>query len=504
MSRVTLFDRVPISGVKETRDGYLVALPRAGRTGIQIYKGSELMRPDLGDVAVYRPPEEVFHADAMRSLANKPVTLAHPPVPVTPANWSRYAKGHSGEEIVRDGASVRVPLMLADAAAINAFHDGVRELSIGYSTDLQWTPGFTQDGEPYDAVQTKIEANHIALVKRARGGDRLRFGDADGAFCPECGGKMQANDERLTCADCGYSTKGEPMNDADFTEKQRGKLAETGAAMPDGSFPIRNRSDLSNAIHAVGRAKNYDAAKRHIIKRARALGAESDLPADWTKSDTHDGFTPSRYGETKMTAVVIVDGARVEVADELSKAVVEKHISQLHGAAVDLKDKLDKSEADRIEAERKKVTAEDALRSATDSKDGEIAVLRRQLADAQVTPEKLDAMLAERLDVIEKSRPVLGDSFDFKGKNISDMRRAVVAARLGDAAKGMSDEGVNGAFAAIAVGGGSTAHGGSRALADALSHQAASMPTNIADAREKAANERDARLRDAWRTPKTA
>jgi uncharacterized protein len=495
MSRVSLFDRVPISGVKETKDGYLVALPRAGRTGIQIYKGAELMRPDLGDVAVLRPEEEVFHADAMRSLANKPVTLAHPPVPVTPANWSRYAKGHSGEEIVRDGDSVRVPLMLADAAAISAFHDGVRELSIGYSTDLQWTPGVTKDGDPYDAVQTKIEANHIALVKRARGGDRLRFGDGDAAYCPECGGKMESRDQRLTCADCGYSTKGEPMNDADFTEKQRGKLAETGAAMPDGSFPIRNRSDLENAIHAVGRAKNYDAAKRHIIKRAKALGAEADLPDDWKKSSTTtDGFLSRKYGANKMPAIVVIDGASIEVADELSKAVVEKHISNLHGAAVDLKHKLDKSEADRIEAERKNVTAEDALRSVTDSKDGEIAVLRRQLSDAQITPQKLDAMLAERLDVIEKSRPVLGDSFDFKGKSIGEMRRAVVSARLGDAAKTMSDEGINGAFAAIALTGASTSHGGARALADALSHQAASMPTN----------ERDARLRDAWRAPKTA
>jgi hypothetical protein len=51
--------------------------------------------------------------------------------------------------------------------------------------------------------------------------------------------------------------------------------------MPDGSFPIVNRTDLGNAIQSVGRASNYDAARRHIIGRARALGAIDMLPEDW-------------------------------------------------------------------------------------------------------------------------------------------------------------------------------------------------------------------------------
>ena len=45
-----------------------------------------------------------------------------------------------------------------------------------------------------------------------------------------------------------------------------------GQTMADGSFPIRNASDLSNAKHDVGRAKNPEAARRWINKRARDLG----------------------------------------------------------------------------------------------------------------------------------------------------------------------------------------------------------------------------------------
>lgn len=71
---------------------------------------------------------------------------------------------------------------------------------------------------------------------------------------------------------------------AAFSQGQRDKLATKGQALPDGSFPIRNSADLKNAIHAFGRAKNPAAAKRHIIKRARALGLTSELPEGWISS----------------------------------------------------------------------------------------------------------------------------------------------------------------------------------------------------------------------------
>lgn len=69
-----------------------------------------------------------------------------------------------------------------------------------------------------------------------------------------------------------------------FSADQRKKLASSGAAMSGGSYPIRNEEDLKNAIQAVGRAKNYAAARKHIISRAKALGLTSLLPEDWTSS----------------------------------------------------------------------------------------------------------------------------------------------------------------------------------------------------------------------------
>jgi len=67
----------------------------------------------------------------------------------------------------------------------------------------------------------------------------------------------------------------------DFSEEKRKQLADKGHALPDGSFPIENVKDLHNAIQSIGRAKNPAEAKAHIIRRAKALKAESALPEDW-------------------------------------------------------------------------------------------------------------------------------------------------------------------------------------------------------------------------------
>lgn len=77
------------------------------------------------------------------------------------------------------------------------------------------------------------------------------------------------------------SEAGDTLELKDFSTDKRDKLAKSGKALPDGSFPIENVSDLHNAIQAIGRAKNPAQAKDHIIKRAKALGAEGELPEGW-------------------------------------------------------------------------------------------------------------------------------------------------------------------------------------------------------------------------------
>ena len=66
-----------------------------------------------------------------------------------------------------------------------------------------------------------------------------------------------------------------------FSEDKRTSMAEAGTAMPDGSYPIASETDLRNAVQAFGRAKDKEATKKHIMKRAKELGKENLIPANW-------------------------------------------------------------------------------------------------------------------------------------------------------------------------------------------------------------------------------
>lgn len=67
-------------------------------------------------------------------------------------------------------------------------------------------------------------------------------------------------------------------------EKEREKLEKEGKAMAGGRFPVRNVSDLKNAIKLVG---NSDLSKDEVMKflkrRAKDLGAENEIPESWNE-----------------------------------------------------------------------------------------------------------------------------------------------------------------------------------------------------------------------------
>lgn len=173
-------DFAPLAGTRVTTDGYLVAEVRCARTGCQDYQASDLGLDGGGIVSVYRPEEVVFDKASLATFAGKPVTLNHPPEPVTAENWKSYAIGDVGNEIARDGEFVKVPLKLMDATAIQAVLDGTREISMGYTTGFELRDGTAPDGKKYQAVQTgPIRVNHLAIVPRARGGSQLRIGDSE-------------------------------------------------------------------------------------------------------------------------------------------------------------------------------------------------------------------------------------------------------------------------------------------------------------------------------------
>ena len=163
--------------VRKSSEGYLAARPRVARTGLQTYSGKEVGKPELAKVVVYRPHDEVMAEESMRTFIHRPVTDNHPAELVTAQNWKDHAVGTVGHGIVRDGEFVRADMVIYDAATIAAVEGGKAELSVGYTADLDFTAGKTEDGLSFDAIQKNIRVNHVAVVNAARGGKQLRIGD---------------------------------------------------------------------------------------------------------------------------------------------------------------------------------------------------------------------------------------------------------------------------------------------------------------------------------------
>lgn len=171
------------SSIRKTADGFALFTARVARGGnVQLYLGDEIGRPDMPVVRVYRAPEQVFRQDAMASYSGVPITIGHPKAGVTAANWKDVARGEVGEDVIRDGEFVRVPMMLRDQRAIEEVERGTRELSAGYTAEITFTDGVSPSGEPYDACMTDLKQNHVAIVKSARGGAELRIGDEQGRW----------------------------------------------------------------------------------------------------------------------------------------------------------------------------------------------------------------------------------------------------------------------------------------------------------------------------------
>jgi uncharacterized protein len=177
MPTVRRYHRIALdaTGATRTQQGFLRVPARLTRTGIFLYRRADgTIRREL------RLPDEVFKPGSMASFGLAPLTLDHPPEPVTAANVAKYRVGTVGEAIRRDGDFMATDIVIQDAKAIEAVEAGKQEISNGYECDLDETPG-TYNGEKYDAIQRAIVGNHCAIVDRGRAGPdcRLRMDAAD-------------------------------------------------------------------------------------------------------------------------------------------------------------------------------------------------------------------------------------------------------------------------------------------------------------------------------------
>lgn len=117
-----------------------------------------------------------------------------------------------------------------------------------------------------------------------------------------------------------------------ITPATRTRAADQGEAMKDGSFPIRDGADLRRAIQAFGRAKDKGAAKRHIIRRARALDKVELLPDTWRVLALKEfpGQPAAPAVEPEDETIVPVPVAASAALEETLAKKAERHNATAH------------------------------------------------------------------------------------------------------------------------------------------------------------------------------
>jgi hypothetical protein len=236
-----------------------------------------------------------------------------------------------------------------------------------------------------------------------------------------------------------------------------------------------------------------------IVDRGRA-GSEcrigdgarcSSLPADVfelltderTYSDGSRGHKTERNepklqdgDKTVATKTILRDGFSIEVTDQ-----AEVYIGKLEDRAKELTDKLTASD-----------TKVGELTATVSTKDGEIAALNQKLKDAEVSPAKLEQLAADRAALVASVK-ALDANIVTDGKSEAEIRKTVVSARLGDAAKDMDDAAISGAFKVLTT----------DVKVDPVRNALSGGVVNVGDAKaefEKAREKQIAALRDAHKS----
>lgn len=102
------------------------------------------------------------------------------------------------------------------------------------------------------------------------------------------------------------------LGKADTSAAGRRKAAASGAAMPDGSYPIKTKADLRKAIRAVGRGgADHDKIRKHVMTRAKALGLEAMVPTNWNSDGSLKTTTKADEGGDAAPAEIVTKAEQV-------------------------------------------------------------------------------------------------------------------------------------------------------------------------------------------------
>lgn len=204
--------------------------------------------------------------------------------------------------------------------------------------------------------------------------------------------------------------------------------------------------------------------------------------------NTRIGDDASAWG---ASPIPVSDQQEDPMSDTLKTVVLGDKAVQIAAADAPTLDAYKAAEAKRLADAQATHDAAMALKDAALAK----AEAERDAAQAKVlTDAALDARVAARASLVATARRIVGD-VTTDGLSDAAIRKAVVAAKIGDAATGKSDAYIDARFDVLAEDAGK---------ADPVANAMLNAPVNLGDAKaqaEAARHDYHAALRDAWKAP---
>lgn len=345
MARVFREDRSPVKGGTITAEGFLDTEGALTRTGI-----FEYAKVGGGVQRELRLPEHVFAPAALAGLDGVPLTfdaatLDHPRDgngAVRADNFRRHVVGFVRAPR-QDGDHVRAQVRIMDQGAVSAVQAGVKDLSVGYYSDLVPIPGgIHRDSAGVehraDFLQTNVQGNHVALVRRGRAGPTVRL-DSAGNQAPEDQVDLEQMKTALAAAEAlAAKAQTEVATLTLAAVKTDAERAATAKDLADlrvklDAFEASRKADAVKALAGrVAAVIKKDAAELSGKSEAEIMRAGLAVVAPSFKCDTLEGETlrgafeavMSQRADGASAAAVAVSGAKSGVASTVHADSVDE------------------------------------------------------------------------------------------------------------------------------------------------------------------------------------
>lgn len=381
------FDFKPSSRVY-LDNGFLRVSGKAARTGTYKYLAKELGITDREPnaiVNVYRPADEVFSPDSIKSYFDVDVTNDHPGELVDSKSYRQVSVGHV-LEAKQDGDFIQVDMLIKDEDAIKDIESGKTQLSPGYTAIYDEAPS----DAPYDFIQRKIDINHVAIVKVGRGGPQARIFD----------NKPEEKTMTTVVLDSGRDVEIEDKATASLIADSIERLTKAHKSAEAERDGLQATNDsLTEQLEEAKKATSDEAIAARVAAITSTMDQARALAGD---SFTCDSVDPV---EIKRAAMAKVRTA-VDWADK-SAAYVE--------AAFDAY-----KEAEDEEAEKMRKELEDMGIKAEELKDMSMAKMREKMKDMK-SKKSTDA-LAKDLQGGEKQ--TADSQLSARDKYLADKQKA--------------------------------------------------------------------------------